>query len=49
MAKTFGILKGVVSLAFVAFLVMLVVGLYTALDSATAAYGDNAVEEQVEL
>lgn len=39
MLNVFRILKGVIALAIVAFLVMVVVGVYTALDSATAGYG----------
>lgn len=49
MTKVFIVLKGVVVLALIAFLAMVVVGVYTALDSATAAYGNGAVQERLEL
>lgn len=53
MMRFFCIVKGIVSLALIAFLVMVVVGVYTALDSATSGYGKYesavVVSESTEL
>ena len=46
MAKLMRVVAGLAALALVAFLLLVVVGVYTALDSATAQYGAAASVSQ---
>ena len=46
MAKLMRIVAGLAALALAAFLLLVAVGVYTALDSATAQYGDAASASQ---
>lgn len=46
MAKLMRIVAGLAALALAAFLLLVVVGVYTALDSATAQYSDAASVSQ---
>lgn len=53
MKMVFSALKGVLGLVFAAFLVLVVCGVYTALDSATSSYGvlgdASVAEAQAEI